>query len=220
VTIALEVLPDAEGAAHRVAAVVAERARESVEARGAFTVAVSRDSRGTMLHALWDEEVPWEQVTIFQVDERVAPPGHPDRNLVQLLAELPDEARPDVRPMPVDDPDLERAAARYAGELPEALDLVHLGLGADGHTASLLPGDPVLEVTDRFVAVTREHQGRQRMTLTYPALDAAREIVWLVTGESKREALAKLLAGDGSIPAARIANENQLVVADEAAAGS
>ena len=216
-TLPLEVLPDAEGAARRVAAVVAERARESVEARGAFTVAVSRDSRGTMLRALWDEDVPWEQVTIFQVDERVAPPGHADRNLVQLLAVLPDEARPDIRPMPVDDPDLDRAAARYAAELPEALDLVHLGLGADGHTASLLPRDPVLEAAGRLVAVTGESEGWRRMTLTYPALAAAREIVWLVTGEDKREVLAKLLAGDGSIPAARVENENQLVVADEAA---
>jgi 6-phosphogluconolactonase len=219
VSLAIEVLPDAEGAALRFAALVAERARESVEARGAFTLALSRDSRGTMLHALWDEEVPWELVTIFQVDERVAPPGHPERNLVQLLAELPGEARPDIRPMPVDDPDLDRAAARYADELPDALDLVHLGLGPDGHTASLLPGDPVLEVTDRLVAITGEYQGWQRMTLTYPALAAAREIVWLVTGESKRDALGKLLAGDESIPGARIANESQLVVADEAAAG-
>ena len=217
-TIALEVLPDAEGAALRVAALVAERARESVEARGAFTVAVSRDSRGTMLRALWDEEVPWEQVTIFQVDERVAPPGHPDRNLVQLLAELPGEARPDIRPMPVDAPDLDRAAAEYAARLPEALDLVHLGLGADGHTASLVPGDAVLSVTDRLVAVTAEYEGWQRMTLTYPALAAAREIVWLVTGESKRDALAKLLAGDQSIPAARVANESQLVVCNAAGA--
>ena len=122
--------------------------------------------------------------------------------------------------MPVDDPDLDAAAARYAAELPEQLDLVHLGLGEDGHTASLVPGDPVLGAREHLVAVTREYQGRQRMTLTYPALARAREIVWLVTGESKRDPLAKLLAGDKSLPAARIVNENQLVVADAAAVPS
>ena len=218
VTVDLEVLPDAELAALRVAALVAAGARHSVEERGAFSFAVSRDSAGTMLHALWDEEVPWEQITIYQVDERVAPPGHPARNLVQLMAELPEEAVFDIRPMPVDDPRLEAAANRYAAELPEALDLVHLGLGEDGHTASLLPGNAVLEVRDRLVAVTGEFRGWQRMTLTYPALDAAREIVWLVTGASKRDALAKLLARDESIPATQVVTERQLVIADAAAA--
>ena len=120
--------------------------------------------------------------------------------------------------MPVEDPDLEAAARRYAEELPARLDLVHLGLGADGHTASLVPGDPVLDVEDALVAVTGEYEGRRRMTLTYPALAAAREIVWLVTGAEKREALARLIAGDTSIPAARVENPLQLVVADAEAA--
>ncbi len=212
-TVRLEVLPDAEAAVKRVATLVADRARR---AEDGLTLAVSRGAR--LFEALWEENVPWERVAIFQVDERVAPPGHPDRNLTQLLETLPDEARPDLRPMPVDDPDLDAAAARYAAELPEVLDLVHLGLGADGHTASLLPGDSVLEVRDRLVAVTGESEGRRRMTLTYPALARAREIVWLVTGESKRDVLAKLLERDESITAARIVNENQLVVADAAAA--
>jgi 6-phosphogluconolactonase len=213
VTVALEVLPDADAAVRRVAALIALRARKDEDV---FTLAVSRGAR--LFEALGEEDVPWERVAIFQVDERVAPPGHPDRNLSELLAALPDEARPDLRPMPVDDPDLGAAAARYAAELPEQLDLVHLGLGEDGHTASLVPGDPVLDVREPLVAVTGEYQGRRRMTLTYPALARAHEVVWLVTGESKREPLAKLLAGDESIPAARIVNENQLVVADEAAA--
>ena len=149
------------------------------------------------------------------MDERVAPWGTAERNLTALLAALPDGV---VRPMPVDDADLDTAATRYAEELPERLDLVHLGLGADGHTASLVADDPVLEVRDRPVAVTGEYEGRRRMTLTYTALDAAREIVWLVTGSEKRDALARLLTRDESMPATRVSNASQLVVADEAAA--
>lgn len=211
-TPALEVHPDAESAARRVGELAAERAR----AGGDFALALSK-APPTLLHALVASGVPWERVRIFQVDERVAPPGHPDRNLTGLLAGLPPHARERVSPMPVDEPELVEAAARYAARLPP-LDLVHLGLGPDGHTASLFPGDPVLEVRDRLVAVTGEHGGYARVTLTYLALEAARELVWLVTGKAKRDALAHLLARDASIPAARIANPNQLVVADSAAA--
>jgi 6-phosphogluconolactonase/glucosamine-6-phosphate isomerase/deaminase len=125
-----------------------------------------------------------------------------------------------LRPMPVTQRDLEQAAHDYENALPDRLDLVHLGLGPDGHTASLVPGDSVLEVDDRRVALTGgEYQGHRRMTLTYPAIDGARQILWLVTGAEKREPLAQLLAGDESIPAGRVRNENMVVVADEAAAG-
>jgi 6-phosphogluconolactonase len=172
-----------------------------------------------MLAALSHEHVSWEHAAVFQVDERVAPDGDPDRNLTHLRRSLPAAALPAIRPMPVAEPDLEAAAAAYAASLPERLDLVHLGLGADGHTASLVPGDPVLDVVDRDVAVTGAYQGRRRMTLTYPALERARAILWLVTGADKSEALEKLLARDPSIPAGRITNTHQLVVADRAAAG-
>ena len=138
------------------------------------------------------------------MDERIAPDGDPDRNLTQLVTSLPDPALERVRPMQVTRRDPELAAGLYAAELPDPLDLVHLGLGPDGHTASLVPGDPVLEVADRRVATTGEYQGRRRMTLTYPALNAARRILWLVTGADKVEALAKLRAGDRSIPAGRV----------------
>jgi 6-phosphogluconolactonase len=217
----MEVRPDAHAVAERGAELVAARAREAVAGHGHLTFAVSGGhTPWTMFGLLADEEVPWGQVTIFQVDERVAPDGDPDRNLTHLLASLPPAATPDIRPMPVTEPDLERGADDYARSLPEVFDLVHLGLGPDGHTASLVPGDPVLEVTDRLVALTGVYQGRRRMTLTYPVLERAPDVLWLVTGEDKTDALDRLRAGDPAIPASRISTANALVVADEAAAGS
>ena len=171
-----------------------------------------------MFQALAAEDVPWGSVRIWQVDERVAPAGHEDRNLSRLLESLP-TAVGELHPMPVEEPDLEAAAARYAGGLPERFDLVHLGLGDDGHTASLVPGDPVLEIRDRKVALTRDYRGRRRMTLTFPVLDQAERILWLVTGAEKRSVLRQLLAGDRSIAASRIGRGRWVVVVDQAAAG-
>jgi 6-phosphogluconolactonase len=174
-----------------------------------------------MLGVLGDlDEMPWSKTEMYQVDERVAPPGSPDRNLTHLVLSLSIDHQSALRPMPVTQRDLDGAAREYDTTLPERFDLVHLGLGPDGHTASLVPGDPVLEVSDRRVAMTGgEYQGHRRMTLTYPTIDAARRILWLVTGAEKRDALAKLMAGDESIPAGRVKNEEIEIVADEAAAG-
>jgi 6-phosphogluconolactonase len=220
VTLQVEILADADAVAERGAEIVAEAAAAAVAERGRFTFAVSGGrTPWAMFEGLYGR-VPWEKVTIFQVDERIAPDGDPDRNLTQLQRSLPPGAAADVRPLPVWAEDLDAAAARYAHGLPEQLDLVHLGLGPDGHTASLLPGDPVLDVSESDVAVTGEYQGRRRMTLTYPALNRARKILWLVTGEDKVDALARLRASDPSIPAGRISTADALVVADAAAAGS
>ena len=218
--LAIEILPDAESVARRGAEIAASAAADAVADRGRFEFAVSGGRTPWAMFADLAGKMPWEKVTIYQVDERVAPDGDPDRNLTQLERALPPGGAADVRAMPVTFHDLEAAAADYAASLPEAFDLVHLGLGPDGHTASLIPGDPVLEVTDRDVALTGKYQGRRRMTLTYPALDRARRILWLVTGDDKVDALARLRAGDESIPGGRVSTAHALVVADAAAAGS
>jgi 6-phosphogluconolactonase len=215
----VEILPDAQAVAERGAEIVAAAAAEAVGTRGRFTLAVSGGrTPWAMFEALYGR-MPWEKVTILQVDERIAPDGDPDRNLTQLQRSLPPGGAADVRPLPVWAEDLDAAAALYAEALPEQLDLIHLGLGPDGHTASLVPGDPVLDVTDRDVAVTGEYQGRRRMTLTYPVLNRGRRILWLVTGDDKVDALARLRAGDQSIPAGRVSTEDAVLLADAAAAG-
>ncbi len=216
----IEVLPDPAAVAERAAALVARAASEAVADHGRFTFAVSGGrTPWAMFAALATEPVPWDRVAIFQVDERVAPAGDPDRNLAHLLASLPSDAGTDVHPMPVEDDDLEGAAARYAAELPASFDLIHLGLGPDGHTASLIPGDPVLDVRDRDVALTGVYQARRRMTLTYPVLDRAASILWLVTGADKVDALARLRRRDPTIPAGRVQPVADLVIADTAATG-
>jgi 6-phosphogluconolactonase len=224
----IEVLADADAVAKRAAAVIAAEARQAVAARNRFVMAVSGGrTPWVMLRALAEEDVPWSNVHIFQVDERVAPEGHADRNLTHLRASLLERAplpAGQLYAMPVEMPDLQGAAAKYAAELqriagtPPVLDLVHLGLGPDGHTASLVPGDPVLDITDRDVAVTGVYQGRNRLTLTYPVINRARLILWLVTGSEKVSMFKRLEAADPSIPAGRVVQKNAVLLADSAAA--
>jgi 6-phosphogluconolactonase len=222
----IEVLPDADAVASRAAALIAAQAREAVAARGRFIMAVSGGhTPWQMLRALAGEDVPWPLVHIAQIDERVAPAGDADRNLTHLResllshAPLPPE---NLHAMPVEDADLEAAAARYADTLrviagdPAVLDLAHLGLGPDGHTASLVPGDPVLDVIDRDVALTGVYQGRRRMTLTYPLLNRARRVLWLATGASKTAMFARLSAADPTIPAGRIHAADAVALIDQA----
>ncbi len=225
----VEILADAEAVAHRAAGILATEARAAVAARGRFLMALSGGhTPWLMLRALAAEEVPWEAVEVLQVDERVAPAGHVDRNLTPLREGLlgPTPLRAEqIHAMPVEAPDLEAAAAAYAETLqrlagtPPILDFVHLGLGADGHTASLVPGDPVLEVTAADVAVTGVYQGRRRMTLTYPMINRAGRILWLVTGRDKAAVFQRFRDGDRSIPAGRVRRDHALVLADRAAAG-
>jgi 6-phosphogluconolactonase len=228
VSLEIRVLPDADVVAREAAAFIAGEARAAMAARGRFVVAFSGGhTPWQMLRVLAGEEVPWKSVHVVQVDERVAPAGDPDRNLTHLRESLMKHAplRPEqVYAMPVEEKDLESAARRYALTLreiagsPPVLDLIHLGLGSDGHTASLVPGDPALDVTDKDVALTGPYQGRRRMTLTYPILNRSRSVLWLVTGSEKADMLVRLRDGDLSIPAGRVHQDQALVFADRAAA--
>jgi 6-phosphogluconolactonase len=224
----IRVLSDATAVATEAAKFIARESRGVVAARGRFTMAVSGGhTPWQMLRVLAREDVPWNDVFVAQVDERIAPPGHQDRNLTHLhdsllaYVRLPPE---NVCAMAVDSPDFEAAARQYAIRLqeiagsPPVLDLVHLGLGPDGHTASLVPGDPVLNVTDADVALTQPYQERRRMTLTFPALNRARRILWVVTGPDKAGMLRRLRDGDVSIPAGFVRRDQALVLADRPAA--
>jgi 6-phosphogluconolactonase len=217
----LEVLDDPEAVHRRGAEVIAGAARAAIEERGECALAVSggRDP-WPMFSQLEDLGLDWTRIAIFQVDERVAPPGSDERNLTHLIESLSIGAQGSIRPMPVNEDDLEAAADRYAESLPEALDIAHLGIGPDGHTASLVPDDPVLEVTDKRVAVTAgEYQGVRRMTLTYPELERMRQLLWVVTGEEKVDALRKLIDEDPSTPSGRLRPGGESVIlADRAAA--
>lgn len=227
--IKLEVYSDADSVARAAAKLIAEEARTSVATRGKFVVAVSGGrTPWVMMRALAREEVPWNAMHVVQVDERVAPAGDPDRNLTHLHESLLEHAplREDqIHAMPVESSNLKAACAEYAMTLqtlagsPPVLDLVHLGLGPDGHTASLVPRDPVLEVKDADVALTGPYQGRRRMTLTYPIVNRSRRLLWLVTGGEKAGMLPRLRVGDAQIPAGRVRADHALVLADRAAAG-
>ena len=223
-----EILADGDAVAARAAAFIAAEARAAVTARGRFVVAVSGGhTPWQMLRLLAKEEVPWKGVHVAQIDERIAPAEDPDRNLAHLRASLLEHAplpADQIHAMEVEAPDVEAAAARYARVLeriagsPPVLDLAHLGLGPDGHTASLVPGDPVLDVTGADVALTGTYQSHRRMTLTYPALNRARRVLWLVTGDDKPAMLGRLRAGDRATPAGKIHAHTAEVFADAAAA--
>jgi 6-phosphogluconolactonase len=225
----IEVYSDADAVALEAAKLIAKAAQEAVATRGQFVMAVSGGKTPwIMLRDLAQQEVPWNGVHVVQVDERIAPDGDPDRNLTHLRESLLEHSplRPEqIQAMPVESEDVEAACAQYALTLkaiagsPPVLDLVHLGLGPDGHTASLVPRDAVLDVKDTDVALTRIYQNRRRMTLTYPIINRSRRVLWLVTGSEKAGMLARLHTGDVSIPAGRVSRNHAVVLADRAAAG-
>ncbi len=224
----IDVLADADAVARRAAGMIAADARAAVAARGQFVMAVSGGrTPWVMLRMLADEDMPWPQVQVVQVDERVAPAGDPDRNLTHLNASLVEHAplpAAQIHAMPVEAADLAAAAVQYGVTLralagtPPVLDLVHLGLGPDGHTASLVPRDPVLDITGADVGLAGPYQGHKRMTLTYPVIDRARRVMWVVTGDEKAAMLQRLVRADRSIPGGRVEQDNAVVLADRAAA--
>jgi len=223
----VQVVADAVSVAEKAASMIADTAREAIDSRGSFVMAVSGGhTPWIMLRRLAAAQIPWRAVHIVQVDERVAPAGHSDRNLTHLRESLAESPLPpdQLYAMPVESPDLEAAAGLYsttlrtiAGESP-VIDLVHLGLGPDGHTASLVPGDPVLDTDDADVALSGPYQGRRRMTLTYPILNRARRVLWVVTGGEKAAMVNRLIDGDRGIPAGRVHHDRALLLADCAAA--
>jgi 6-phosphogluconolactonase len=216
----LEITKDDKAAARRAAERIAAAGAAAVADHGTFAFAMSGGrSPWAMLAILGElEEMPWAETELFQVDERIASPGSEDRNLTHMVLGLSMDHQSSLRPMPVTQRDLDAAAHEYDTSLPDRLDLVHLGLGPDGHTASLVPGDPVLEVTDRRVALTvNPYQGHRRMTLTYKAIAEARQVLFLVTGEEKRDPLQQLIKADPSIPAGRVENDAITIVADQSA---
>lgn len=226
----LLIFPDAETVAQQASAFIVEQSQRAIAARGIFTLALSGGTTPwRMLEWLMQSDFKWEQVQIFQVDERVAKPGDAQRNWTHLTAVLQpcwSRIEPGVHAMPVNAVDLQAAAVDYATTLanvagqPPVLDLVHLGLGADGHTASVVPGDPVLSVVDRDVAVTLPYQNHIRMTMTLPMINRARKRLWVVTGAQKRQALAQLTQSDQSIPAAHVRAAAATILADREAMGT
>lgn len=226
----IEVFANEDAVAKAAAGVIAAASREAVAARGLFTLSVSGGKTPwAMLKDLSSEGVPWKQVHVFQIDERIAPEGDPDRNLTHLHESLLGNApipKENIHAMPVNAADPEEGCREYAETLrsicgtPAVLDMAHLGLGPDGHTASLVPNDPVLEVADRDVALTDPvnlYQNRRRMTLTYPMINRSRRILWLATGAAKIPMLVKLRAADPSIPGGRISQHDALLLTDTAA---
>ncbi|MEX2122559.1 MAG: 6-phosphogluconolactonase [Woeseia sp.] len=221
---------DAAGAAQAAAEFIARRLTLAIEARARATLAISGGrSPWKMFECLAGHGVEWSAVHVFQVDERIVPVDHAERNWKRFL-ESPLSRRirdANRHPMPVamvEKEDAELAIGDYSRTLndfagaPPVLDVVHLGIGADGHTASLFADDAPLHDTRHWVGVSRRHEGHRRLTLTLPVLNRAQSVVWFAVGASRRAVLARLHAGDPEIPASHVQRERAVCFTDLAAA--
>jgi len=221
------IFPKAADVASASADYLAEQITATLGTKATFSMAISGGrTPWEMLRHLAQAELPWERVHLFQVDERIAPEGHADRNLTQLLQAIAGTemaTRLHSYPMPVNEANLVLAAQQYADTLWQitgdgCLDLIHLGLGTDGHTASLIPGDPVCAEQQLDIACTTyPYQERLRMTMTYPLLNRAKKLLWIVTGSEKREMLQQLLKQNHNIPAGKVAQTAAVGYVDQAA---
>src|SRR6266704_7173351 len=218
------VLPDPDALADAAARLIAEAAADAIEARGRFMWALAGGETPRATYARlalppFRERVDWRRVWVFFGDERAVPPDHPDSNYRMahetLLGKVPIPAAQVLR-IRGEAEDLEVAAAEYAGALVTAFgtrrgelprfDLVLLGMGVDGHTASLFPGSPVLREVFRTVAAVHVAAAQipQRLTLTFPVLNAAARVVFLVTGPEKAKIVRTVLSEHGGLPAALV----------------
>lgn len=212
----IRVASDAEAAAAVAAEWLAWQLRNACRRRGLATLAVSGGtSPALMFHDLARCDVPWDRVRVWQVDERFAPDGDPARN-ANLLSALP-LPRTTLRLMPVTARHLPSAIRRYAAGLPDRFDVVHLGMGDDGHTASWPPGDPVIDAAEP-VALSAPYAGYARMTLTPAVVNAARHRLVLAPGAAKAQPMSRWLLGDHALPIQRVRRAGTVVVIDAAAA--
>ncbi len=207
---------------------IAVRLADAVGRKGVAHLALSGGSTPwAAFELLTTLDVPWDRVHLWQVDERIAPDGDPQRNATGLHRSLLDPllaagaGGPTPHLMPAGSPsadptslaaDYERAL-RAAGD-PPVLDVVHLGLGPDGHTASWVPGDDVIDAPGEVAATSTVYQGTRRMTLTPRCVNRADARVILVSGPDKADALGRLLSGDREIPASRVRPEGTTVITD------
>ena len=207
-----------------LADVVAGEIGWAITRRGVAFIALSGGATPwLMLEALRHHPIDWTATHIFQVDERDATADSNDRSSTHIREVLTDHIEipePNVHMIPITGA-LALDADRYGQEVQTVtggtFDLIHLGLGDDGHTASLTPGDPALDAVEASAVVTDEYRGYQRVTLTYPVINAARSILWLTNGANKALALQQLLQADPAIPAGRVLQTNAQIFCDEAA---
>ncbi len=219
--------PSGDHVARAAARVFVDLAADAIERRGTFVWAVSGGStpRRFLDQLAKSDRIDWPRIQLFQVDERVAPDGTETRNDTMIREHLADLSPiGNYAPMPVVTDDLPREASAYqvaieeAAGQPAVLDLVQLGLGADGHTASLVPDDSSLDTVDRDIDLTGPYAGARRMTMTYPLINRARHRLWIVTGAAKRSVLTQMIGRDPTLPASQVTTVETTLITDAFAA--